>query len=732
MYNRARPAVPGRYPALGCLCILLVWMGLGATTGKAEAPDLVVADFEGQDYGTWKTTGTAFGSGPARGTLPNQMQVDGFLGKGLVNSFFQGDGSTGTLSSPPFTVERAFLKFLIGGGNHPGKTCIELLHDGKVVRSAAGPNDRPGGNERLDWHFWNVGELRGKSVSLVITDQHTGGWGHINVDHIVQTDRPPARSITNANRSFRVEKQFLNLPIRNGAPKRRVSVLVENSTQREFEIELADDHVDWWAFLDLTPFKSKTITVRVDKLSESSRALELLEQNDVIRESENLFQERLRPQLRFSSPRGWLNDPNGLVYHDGEYHLFYQHNPYGWAWGNMHWGHAVSSDLLHWRPLPIALYPRQFGDWAFSGSAVVDQHNTSGWGKKDAPLVLAYTSTGRGECMAYSVDRGRTWTEYEGNPVVRHRGRDPRLFWHEPTRRWCMAVYHETTIEKKEAQTIAFYSSSDLKQWRYESLIDGFFECPDIFELPVLGEKMPAGTKRWVLSAANSDYVIGTFDGKQFSKESGKHRGNYGKGFYAAQTFSDMPDGRRVIIGWLQNPTPGMPFNQMMSLPCELTLRATDQGPRLCYQPVAEVQKLRARAEANSFSTMAMGEHQLRQYTGEFIDVEMEIVPGQARSIILQTRGLAITYDVAAEQLRALDARAPVTLENGKLHLRVIVDRTNVEIYAGKGLVYMPLPFLPEPSERSVKLRLEGGASGPASFRGGVLRSIWPSPQPKS
>ena len=238
----------------------------------------------------------------------------------------------------------------------------------------------------------------------------------------------------NAARELLIEKRFLNLPVKNHAPKHRVKLLVDGQVAREFEIELAEQEPDFWVFLDLAPFKGKQATIQVDGLAADSAALAAIEQADEITGTENLYHEALRPQFHFSSQRGWNNDPNGLVYYKGEYHLFYQHNPYGWDWGNMHWGHAVSSDLVHWRELPIALYPHQFGDWVFSGSAVVDRDNTSGFKTgREAPLVAAYTSTGRGECIVFSNDRGRTWTEFSGNPVVRHQGRDPRLLWYSPT-----------------------------------------------------------------------------------------------------------------------------------------------------------------------------------------------------------------------------------------------------------------------------------------------------------
>ena len=212
---------------------------------------------------------------------------------------------------------------------------------------------------------------------------------------------------------------------------------------------------------------------------------------------------------------------------------------------------------------------------SISGSAVVDRANTAGFQTgKEAPLVAAYTSTGRGECIVFSNDRGRTWTEFSGNPVVRHEGRDPRLLWHGPTKRWVMAVYDELDGKR----WIAFHTSPDLKQWKFESRIEGFYECPDLFELPVDGKRRE---KLWVLTAASSEYRLGTFDGRQFTPQTPMLPGHRGNAFYAAQTYSDIParDGRRIQIGWGRIATPGMPFNQMMTFPCELTLRSTARRP---------------------------------------------------------------------------------------------------------------------------------------------------------
>jgi fructan beta-fructosidase len=669
-------------------------------------PDLLFADFEGHDYGAWNTTGQAFGPGPARGTLPNQMPVSGYRGAGLVNSFYGGDQSTGTLTSPSFQAERKYLNFLIGGGKHPGKTCMNLLLDGKVVRTATGPNDRPGGSEELDWQSWDLTELQGKQVVIQMVDQHTGGWGHITVDHIVQSDHKQEALLSNGQRDLEINKRYLLFPVKNHARKRIAAVLSNHETLRQFEIELADQLPDWWAFLDVSAWRGRRLTVSVNRLGKDSRGLEAVYQSDEIPAPEPLYHEKQRPQFHFSSKRGWNNDPNGLVYFQGEFHLFYQHNPYGWDWGNMHWGHAVSSDLVRWRELPIALYPHRFGDWVFSGSAIVDESNSSGFGKgQEPPLVAAFTSTGRGECLAYSTDRGRNWNEYEGNPVLKHQGRDPRLLWHGPTRRWVMAVYDES----KPPHGINLYSSADLKNWRYESRIEGLFECPDLYELPVAGEP---GITKWILSAASQEYYVGSFDGKLFRPESPKLRGHQGKGYYAAQTFSNMPEGRRVILFWLQSPTPGMPFNQAMSIPWEVSLQQTPEGLRLCYAPVRELETLHGRQ-----FDLTQGAAQ-----GELLDVEISLTPKPGTVTELTLRGVSIQYDADKRELRCQDSKAMVPLVAGKFKLRVLADRSSLEIVAGQGQVLMPVPILLTDHPREVRFRAGGEVEYARAFE---MTSAW-------
>lgn len=456
------------------------------------AEDLIIADFEGETYAPWTATGEAFGPGPAKGTLPGQMAVSGFHGRGLVNTFFKGDNSTGTLTSPPLRIERKFIAFLIGGGMNAEKLALQLLVDGKVVRSATGPNDQPGGSEALAPGSWEVSEHLGKTATLRIVDDAKGGWGHLNVDHIVQTNTKPPGLVKNAERTFTATARYLHLPIKNGAPKRVVTLLVDGHPVVRNDIELAPAAPDWWAPMDVGAWAGRKLTLRVDQLPDDSSALSSIEQSDTLKDGDDLYRERLRGQFHFSPKRGWNNDPNGLVYFNGEYHLFFQHNPYGWGWGNMHWGHAVSRDLVHWEELGDKLAPDDLGPM-FSGSAVVDWNNTSGLGKPgQPPLVLIYTAAGDPtvQCIASSTD-GRNFTKYPGNPVLKQitgGNRDPKVMWHEPTQKWVMVLY----VEWQKQHTVHFFTSPNLREWTLASVTEGdppgkpyLYECPDFFELPV-------------------------------------------------------------------------------------------------------------------------------------------------------------------------------------------------------------------------------------------------------
>ncbi len=540
-------------------------------------------------------------------------------------------------------------------------------------------------------------------------------------------DNKPSPRLAAARRDFTVDRRYLNLPVKDGAPMRRLTLSVEGRPVREFDIELAETAPDWWAFLDLSPFEGKQASIRADKLPESSRALESIQQSDEIKNSEDLYRELLRPQFHFSSRRGWNNDPNGLVFYKGEYHLFYQHNPYGWNWGNMHWGHAVSSDLVHWKELPIALYPDEHGTM-YSGSAVVDWNNSAGFqtGSEKA-LVCIFTAAGKPftQGLAYSNDRGRTWTKYEHNPVLPHiigENRDPKVLWYEPAKKWVMALF-------LDHDTYALFDSPDLKRWRRlcDLAMPGTSECPEFFELPVQGNR---DDKRWVFYGGNGRYLIGRFDGETFASESGLHPLNSGNCFYASQTFNNIParDGRRILIPWGRMATPGMPFNQMMGLPVELTLHATDDGLRLWIYPVKELECLRAARNRLKARLLRPRENPLAAVKGELVEISAEIALENAREVGFVLRGVPVVYDAQTQELSCRDSKAPLKPVNGKIRLRILVDRTSIDIFGNDGRLYMPMGVLVPRDNTSLAVYAKGGIARINELSVYQLKSAWLNP----
>lgn len=698
-------------------CLAAVSLGLNR---RADEPDILVADFEGDDYAGWKVEGTAFGDRPARGTLPKQMPVTGFRGKGLVNSFNGGDAATGTLTSPAFKVERDYFNFLIGGGGHEGKTCLNLLHDGKVVRTATGPNVDAGGTEELTAVSWDVKDLRGKEVVVQVVDSHTGGWGHINVDHIVQSNTLAGKlpvPLVDRTRELVLSKKYLLFPISNAAKPSRMTLTVDGRVVHDFDINLAGDKPDWWARLDVPDLVGKTATIAAKKVPADSKGLDRIEPSDTIRHARPLYDEALRPQLRFSQMQGWNNDPNGMVYQDGVYHLFWQSNPFGPKWGNMYWGHVVSKDLVHWEERPYALYPRTMAkSHCFSGSAHIDENNTGGWGA--GAMIAAFTDTGAGEALAVSTDHGQSWKYIPENPVIPKRkdeGRDPKLIWYEPGKHWVIVVY--TRIDK--ANCVEFYSSTDLKKWTKTGHIEGYYECPELFELPVDDD---AKNKRWVLFAADAKYAVGRFDGKTFTPDyPGKHQVHHGS-FYASQCFSRVPGGRVIQIGWARMDFPDMPFNQAFSLPIELRLRTTPTGVRLVAEPIKELESLRGEAKAVTGREVLPDKPLAVAAPGQLLDIVAEIEPGTAKEIALRFGANALVYKVAEQTLDGM----PLPLTDGKFRVRVVVDRPLYEVVGGAGAVYKTAPRKDggKPVE-AVEVTAVGGSAAVKSLTVYPMHSIW-------
>ncbi len=531
---------------------------------------------------------------------------------------------------------------------------------------------------------------------------------------------------------FEAGKRYLKIPVKNGAPKRNVEILFNGEKIRWFDVELADGVPDWYAYLDLSAWKGKSLSIKVDTVGSGSKAftpVELADKDDNTAD----YREPLRGQFHFSPKRGWNNDPNGMVFYKGEYHLFFQHNPYGVNWGNMHWGHAVSKDLIHWKEVGEALYPDEFGTM-FSGGGVVDVNNTSGLGKAgEQPMVLYYTAAEKSweQGLAYSLD-GRNFTKLPNTILdkITDGNRDPKVIWHEPTKRWVMVLY---VTEADNLHTMHFFTSADMKAWTFTSKVVGgkgddryMHECPEFFELAVDGDE---NRKKWVLTGANSQYAIGTFDGKTFSPEQERLFSQHGRDYYAAQTFSDEPKGRRVEIGWWRTPTNqgASAFNQSMSIPMELKLKTTKEGVRLVRTPVIETQKLRGTATKIAKEQLTPETaNPLAGVEAETAEIKLTLLPSNDTKLIeLMVRGLAITYLVDKQELVIDNVRAHVPLIDGELEMQIFVDRTGVEVFVADGEIFMPVNYNLNAADQNYKLRVDGGKTELKSLELYKLKSIW-------
>ena len=484
-----------------------------------------------------------------------------------------------------------------------------------------------------------------------------------------------------------------------------------------------------------------------------------------------------RPQFHFSPPAHWMNDPNGMVYANGEYHLFYQYYPAATVWGPMHWGHAVSKDLLHWQHLPVALAPDKLG-YIFSGSAVFDENNTSGFGDgKHAPLVAMFTyhdpigeKAGRHDFqyqgLAYSLDNGRTWTKYDKNPVIPnseklHDFRDTKVFWHEPTKSWRVVF--------AIGDQVRFYSSPDLKNWRLESEFGktfgshgGVWECPDLFPLKIAGTKQT----KWVLlvslnpggpnGGSATQYFVGDFDGKTFKSDNPPATVmwlDYGRDNYAGVTWSNAPQGRRIFLGWMSNwdyaqAVPTEKWRSAMTLPRELRLAKTVQGLRLQQLPVAQAANLRGPKLLDKRRLIVNTEQVLSEISSPLNEIDLEIdlskttatdfglelsnTQGEVYKIGFNVAGNAFYSDrlaagkhAFAEKFAVARHSAPRLSTAKTLTIRLFFDTASVELFADNGATALTDIYFPAGDFSKYKLYGNGGKVFLTRAKAWKLLSIW-------
>ncbi|WP_163718609.1 glycoside hydrolase family 32 protein [Mangrovibacterium lignilyticum] len=488
------------------------------------------------------------------------------------------------------------------------------------------------------------------------------------------------------------------------------------------------------------------------------------------------MRESYRPQVHFSPDSMWMNDPNGMVYYNGEYHLFYQYYPDSTIWGPMHWGHAISTDLVHWEPMPIALYPDSLG-WIFSGSAVADVSNTSGLGtEEDPPLVAIFTyhnrpledagcDTFQYQGLAYSIDKGRSWTKYDHNPVLPNPGirdfRDPKVFWYSESNRWMMILAVQDHV--------SIYSSPNLIDWTFESNFgegtgsqDGVWECPDLFPMQT------GDTTKWIMmvsvgsggpnGGSATQYFVGDFDGHTFSREGTKTKWvDYGKDNYAGVTWSNIPkeDGRRLFIGWMNNwqyanQIPTGKWRGATTIVRELEMVEVYNDYLLISKPVGELKTLRDKEEQLK-PELISGEMEIKK-TFEFpLEVSLHFNTKNSSAMNFAERfgiefynkkneKLLIGYD-NLNKLFFIDRTgagwespnkefagihyAPYINSDPILDMHLIIDRSSVELYAKGGLVVMTEQFFSREPFTTISLFAERGEIELGEGKIWPLNSIW-------
>ena len=544
-------------------------------------------------------------------------------------------------------------------------------------------------------------------------------------------------------------KKFLLLPVQDDAPEGKVNIVVNNEGQlaQSMNIRLARERVDSYVPLDLSAYVNQKVSIDIAGMPSSSLCWKELKMSDSF---DMTNKEMFRPVYHHTPVYGWMNDPNGMFYKDGVYHLYFQYNPYGSVWGNMHWGHSTSTDLMHWNFECCAIVPDAWGA-IFSGSCVVDHNNTAGFGK--GAVVAFYTSAKatpwgdvQSQSMAYSLDNGKTFTKYEGNPILTSSEkdfRDPKIFWYAPGKHWVMIL--------AVGQHMEIYSSVTLKEWKKESEFGamqgahgGVWECPDLVEIPVEGTR----EKKWVLicnlnpggpfGGSAAQYFVGSFDGKKFVNESPTQTKwmDWGKDNYATVTWNNAPDGRCIALGWMSNwqyanNVPTRQYRSANTLARDLTLYREGQELYLKSTPSVEVKK--ARGKKVSIPSFRVSEkHEIvnlfEEKQGAY-EVEILIQNAGASKIafcLLNDKGekVSMYYDLNRKQF-VMDRSESGTVDFSKdfpavtvapanvdkeLTLRLFVDRSSIEAFGEDGKFVMTnLVF---PSQPYVKMCFEADKNG--------------------
>jgi len=515
---------------------------------------------------------------------------------------------------------------------------------------------------------------------------------------------------------IKIKSKYLIFPVNKEAAVKQLKFLKEGKEVYGLNVRLDNIQPDFFAYVDVERFMGDTLELTID----AGMPIRFTEADEMKFEDE--YQESLRPQIHFTTKNGWNNDPNGLVYMDGVYHMFYQYNPCSPIWNNMHWGHAVSTDLLHWKETDIALFSEPSGT-IFSGSAIEDKENLLGLNTDEQNAMLLYytlTDEPRPQCLAYSTDGGHRFIKYEGNPILSHveaYNRDPKVVRCEELGRYLMALYLNDN-------RYGFYTSKNLVDWKplQQVALPGDDECPDIF--PLTDDD---GNRFWVLMGASDKYLIGVFENGRFVPVQSQHSLHYGKINYAAQSFSGVPNGRAIRIAWNRIRVDGGRFSQQMGFPTEMSLEKNSGEYFLRSRLIPEIEKLIETTDVYSDLEQADTPVSLDVTTAPLL---IRIKAKYDTPFSLEVFGGKLDVNPAMNELTVQTSTAlkvppsvaPLSITEKEIDLTLLIDRCSMEIFADDGKICLTERFVCDFNLPYVAIAGEGRIQ---NIEINTLKSIW-------
>lgn len=576
-----------------------------------------------------------------------------------------------------------------------------------------------------------------------------------NADNGVETKFLGAN---NTHVKVMAEANYILLPIQDSNDDSKINVIVDGELHETIYAKLSKSKTDFYVPYDLSKLKGKNVIL--DIVTSQSRSSVREAKDDACWKDIKLAnsfdssnrETKYRPAFHHTPLYGWMNDPNGMFYKDGVWHLYYQLNPYGSKWQNMTWGHSTSNDLIHWEHQPNAITQNGLGT-VFSGSSVIDRHGSAGFGNDAIIALYTSASTSQMQNLAFSSDNGYTFHNFNGNPILtlETEARDPNMFWNDVTKEWNMVLAHALEHE------ILFFSSNDLKNWTLRSRFgkglgcqDGVWECPDLFELPVEGSDL----KKWVLivninpggpfGGSATQYFIGNFDGYTFTADKSADGTiptkwlDFGKDHYATVSWNNAPDGRRVLIGWMSNwqyaaDVPTLQYRSANTLPRDISLFKDDNGDifAIC-KPSPELISLRGRLTKkvnHANISNAVKSFSLPTENRGICEINLDIdatKSQQVNLVISNKEGEKVVIEYNPQKHTLLFDRtrsgiidfstnfpaitmAPTFEKSGKLSLQIFIDHSSIEIFGNNGKSNMTNLVFPKSPYTNLTISSENG-----------------------